>query len=161
MKCNQSCLRFELVSPCPFLTTITITPQALLILILVIRVKSFRYLLKVVKLVSCSYGWLIKYISIGKRGPDFHIYFLFLRKPKRIFTKMILWSIDTLLVDDYASHLMAMFIHICLQIYNLAVILWWCKYIVFFSFSGILCQGIQSCSREKIMLAINDYCLEG
>ena len=28
MKCNQSCPGFELVSPCPFPTTITITPRA-------------------------------------------------------------------------------------------------------------------------------------
>ena len=29
MKCNKSCLGFELVSPCPFPTTITITPRQL------------------------------------------------------------------------------------------------------------------------------------
>ena len=33
MKCNQSCPGFELVLPCPFPTTITITPQAPYVLI--------------------------------------------------------------------------------------------------------------------------------
>ncbi len=28
MKCNQPCPGFELVSPCPFPTTVTITPRA-------------------------------------------------------------------------------------------------------------------------------------
>ena len=73
MKCNQSRPRFELVSPCPFPTPITIIPRAIIILLTVTQtvISSISVLLhhtnlSLISNVTMKYNALI--YSLWMRG---------------------------------------------------------------------------------------------
>ena len=64
MKCNQSRLRFELVSPCPFPTTITITPQAPLRTQIQTHICIYIYIYIYVYIYLCIYIYIYIYIYV-------------------------------------------------------------------------------------------------